>query len=92
MQGVSPEAASGQTNDVLLNQIYTIGNPGPALTTLSTRMRRLTIPTAATPADCTADYGVQEDSLGNVIGAACATNAVPNSANNPYDRSRRSSR
>ena len=84
MQGVSPEGASGQTNDYLLNQIYTIGNPGPGADYFVNEQEETYNPNGATPADCTADYGVQEDSLGNVVGAACATNAVPNSANNPY--------
>ena len=42
------------------------------------------IQTAPSPADCTADYGSQQDSLGNLVGAACATNAQPNSAQDPY--------
>ena len=84
MQGVSPEAASGQTNDVLLNEIYTIGNPGPGADYFVNEQEETYDPAGSAPADCTADYGVQEDSLGKVLGAACATNPVPNSANNPY--------
>jgi hypothetical protein len=84
MQGVSPEAASGQTNDTLLNQIYTIGNPGPGADYFVNEAEETYDPNGPVPADCTADYGVQEDSLGNVVGAACATNAQPNSAQNPY--------
>jgi hypothetical protein len=84
MQGVSPEGASGQSGDFLLNEIYTIGNPNPGADYFVNEQEETYSPTGTAPADCTADYGVQEDSLGNVLGAACATNPVPNSAFNPY--------
>ncbi len=84
MQGVSPEGASGQTNDFLLSEIYTIGNPNPGADYFVNEQEETYDPNGPVPANCTADYGVQEDSLGTVLGAACATNPVPNSANNPY--------
>ena len=84
MQGVSPEAASGQTNDSLLNQIYTIGNPGPGSDYFVNEAEETYDPNGPVPGDRTADYGSQQDSLGNVVGAACATNAEPNSAQDPY--------
>jgi hypothetical protein len=73
MQGVSPEGA----NAGLLNQIYLIGNPSPSADYFINEVEEKYTPTAAgggQPANCVDDYGAQQDSLGNTVGAACGQN------------------
>ena len=70
MQGVSPEGA----NYGLPNQIYLIGNPSPSTDYFINEQEIPYNPAGPPPANCVADYGVQSDSLGNVVGAACGQN------------------
>jgi hypothetical protein len=70
MQGVSPEGA----NFGLPNQIYLIGNPSPSADYFINEQEIPYNPAGPPPANCVADYGVQSDSLGNVVGAACGQN------------------
>ena len=70
MQGVSPEGA----NAGLPNQIYLIGNPGPGADYFVNEQEVKYDPNVGPPADCVDDYGTQQDSLGNDIGAACGQN------------------
>ena len=70
MQGVSPEGA----NAGLPNQIYLIGNPSPIADYFINEIEEKYDPAVGPPANCVDDYGTQEDSLGNVIGAACGQN------------------
>jgi hypothetical protein len=70
MQGVSPEGA----NFGLPNQIYLIGNPSPSADYFTNEQEIAYNPASGPPANCVADYGTQEDSLGNVVGAACGQN------------------
>jgi len=70
MQGVSPEGA----NFGLPNQIYLIGNPSPSADYFINEQEVAYNPAGSPPANCPADYGVQSDSLGNVVGAACGLN------------------
>jgi hypothetical protein len=70
MQGVSPEGA----NFGLPNQIYLIGNPSPSADYFINEQEIAYNPAGPPPANCVADYGVQSDSLGNVVGAACGQN------------------
>jgi hypothetical protein len=80
MQGVSPEAASGQSGAVLNNEVYVIGNPSPASDYFINEdelVYSTSDPNAVGPASCTADYGAQFDTLGNYLGSACAQNPDP---------------
>jgi hypothetical protein len=70
MQGVSPEGA----NAGLPNQIYLIGNPSPSADYFVNEIEEKYDPAVGPPANCVDDYGTQEDSLGNIIGAACGQN------------------
>jgi hypothetical protein len=70
MQGVSPEGA----NAGLPNQVYVIGNPNPGADYFVNEQEIKYDPAVGPPANCVDDYGVQEDSLGNVVGAACGQN------------------
>ena len=81
MQGISPEGA----NAGLANQIYLIGNPSPSSDYFVNEIEEKYTPIITTdaqgnqvvtgqPADCVLDYGVQQDSLGNNVGAACGQN------------------
>jgi hypothetical protein len=70
MQGVSPEGA----NAGLPNQIYLIGNPSPSSDYFVNEIEEKYDPAVGPPANCVDNYGTQEDSLGNVIGAACGQN------------------
>ena len=81
MQGISPEGA----NAGLPNQIYLIGNPSPssdyfvneqetAYTAASGPPAGCVAPTTANPDPQFRDYGLQQDSLGNVVGGACGSN------------------
>ncbi len=70
MQGVSPEGA----NAGLPNQVYLIGNPSPSSDYFVNEQEEAYDPTTGPPANCVYDYGTQEDSLGNVVGAACGQN------------------
>ena len=70
MQGISPEGA----NAGLPNQIYLIGNPSPASDYFVNEIEESYNPAGSPPANCVDDYGIQEDSLGNVVGAACGQN------------------
>jgi hypothetical protein len=70
MQGVSPEGA----NAGLPNQIYVIGNPSPSTDYFTNEIEEKYDPAVGPPANCVDDYGTQEDSLGNVVGAACGQN------------------
>ena len=64
MQGISPEGA----NAGLPNQIYLIGNPSPASDYFVNEIEESYNPAGSPPANCVDDYGIQEDSLGNVSG------------------------
>jgi hypothetical protein len=77
MQGVSPEGA----NFGLLNQIYLIGNPNPSADYFINEIEEKYTPVVqpdgtvtGQPANCVVDYGAQQDSLGNTVGAACGQN------------------
>jgi hypothetical protein len=70
MQGVSPEGA----NAGLPNQIYLIGNPGPSSDYFVNEVEEKYDPAVGPPANCVDDYGPQQDSLGNTVGAACGQN------------------
>lgn len=70
MQGVSPEGA----NAGLPDQIYVIGNPSPSSDYFVNEQEIKYDPAKAAPANCVYDYGIQQDSLGNTIGAACGQN------------------
>jgi hypothetical protein len=70
MQGISPEGA----NAGLPNQIYLIGNPSPSSDYFVNEIEEKYDPAVGPPANCVDDYGAQEDSLGNVVGAACGQN------------------
>jgi len=70
MQGLSPEGY----NAGLPNAVYSIGNPGPGSDYFVNEQEIKYDPNVGPPADCVDDYGTQEDSLGNVIGAACGQN------------------
>ena len=73
MQGVSPEGA----NAGLANQVYVIGNPGPGADYFVNEQEVKYDPNVGPPSGpgaCVDDYGVQQDSLGNVVGAACGQN------------------
>jgi hypothetical protein len=70
MQGISPEGY----NAGLPNQIYLIGNPSPASDYFINEIEEKYNPNGPPPANCVDDYGIQEDSLGNVIGAVCGQN------------------
>ena len=70
MQGVSPEGA----NAGLANQVYVIGNPSPSSDYFVNEIEEKYDPATGPPANCVDDYGIQEDSLGNVVGAACGQN------------------
>jgi hypothetical protein len=81
MQGISPEGA----NAGLPNQIYLIGNPSPASDYFVNEIETKYDPAVGPPAGCVApttadpdpqfrDYGIQQDSLGNTVGAACGQN------------------
>ena len=70
MQGVSPEGS----NAGLANQVYVIGNPDPGADYSVNEQEIKYNPNVGPPANCVDDYGIQEDSLGNVIGAACGQN------------------
>jgi Carboxypeptidase regulatory-like domain len=70
MQGVSPEGA----NAGLPNQIYLIGNPGPSSDYFTNEIEEKYDPAVGPPANCVDDYGVQENSLSQVVGAACGQN------------------
>jgi hypothetical protein len=81
MQGISPEGA----NAGLPNQVYVIGNPSPsadyfvneqetAYTAASGPPAGCVAPTKANPDPQFRDYGLQKDSLGNVVGGACGSN------------------
>ena len=77
MQGVSPEGS----NAGLPNQVYLIGNPSPSADYFVNEIEEKYTPIkqpdgtyAGAPANCVDDYGAQQDSLGNVIGAACGQN------------------
>ena len=70
MQGISPEGS----NAGLPNQIYLIGNPSPSADYFTNEIEEKYDPAVGPPANCVDDYGTQEDSLGNIIGAACGQN------------------
>jgi hypothetical protein len=70
MQGVSPEGA----NAGLPNQIYVIGNPSPSADYFTNEVEEKYDPAGPPPANCVFDYGPQQDSLGNTVGAACGQN------------------
>jgi Carboxypeptidase regulatory-like domain len=70
MQGISPEGA----NAGLPNQIYLIGNPSPSSDYFVNEIEEKYDPAVGPPANCVDDYGAQQDSLGNVVGAACGQN------------------
>ena len=70
MQGVSPEGS----NASLPNQIYLIGNPSPSSDYFTNEQEIAYDPATGPPANCVDDYGTQQDSLGNVVGAACGQN------------------
>ncbi|MDT7810143.1 MAG: hypothetical protein QOJ51_834 [Acidobacteriaceae bacterium] len=70
MQGISPEGA----NAGLPNQTYLIGNPSPASDYFVNEIEEKYDPAVGPPANCVKDYGTQEDSLFNVVGAACGQN------------------
>jgi hypothetical protein len=70
MQGISPEGA----NAGLPNQVYVIGNPSPSADYFTNEIEEAYDPAVGPPANCVDDYGVQQDSLGNVVGAACGQN------------------
>lgn len=81
MQGISPEGA----NAGLPNQIYLIGNPSPTSDYFVNEIETPYDPNVGPPAGCVAptaanpdpqfrDYGIQQDSLGNTVGAACGSN------------------
>jgi hypothetical protein len=70
MQGISPEGA----NAGLPNQIYLIGNPSPASDYFVNEIEESYNPAGPPPANCVDDYGIQENSLGQVVGAACGQN------------------
>ncbi len=69
MGGVSPEAFNAG-----LPQVFVIGNPGPGADYFVNEQEEAYDPNGAPPANCVLDYGVQQDTLGNVIGAACGQN------------------
>jgi hypothetical protein len=70
MQGVSPEGS----NFGLANQVYVIGNPGPSADYFTNEIEEKYDPAGPPPANCVADYGVQKNSLSQVVGAACGQN------------------
>ncbi len=70
MQGISPEGF----NAGLPNQVYVIGNPGPGTDYFVNEQEIRYDPAVGPPADCVDDYGVQQDTLGTTIGAACGQN------------------
>jgi hypothetical protein len=70
MQGVSPEGA----NAGLANQVYVIGNPGPGADYFVNEQEIAYNPAGSPPANCVDDYGIQENSLSQVVGAACGQN------------------
>lgn len=77
MQGVSPEGA----NAGLPNQVYVIGNPSPTADYFVNEQEEKYTPGTPPPANCVLDYGTQENSLKQVVGAACGLN--PNTAGLP---------
>jgi hypothetical protein len=70
MQGVSPEGAIFG----LPNQIYLIGNPSPSADYFTNEQEVGYNPNGPPPANCPADYGIQTNSLSQVVGAACGLN------------------
>jgi hypothetical protein len=70
MQGVSPEGA----NAGLPNQVYVIGNPSPTADYFVNEQEEKYTPGTTPPANCVLDYGTQENSLKQVVGAACGLN------------------
>jgi hypothetical protein len=70
MQGVSPEGA----NAGLPNQIYLIGNPSPSADYFINEIEESYNPAGPPPANCVDDYGVQQNSLSQTVGAACGQN------------------
>ena len=70
MQGISPEGA----NAGLPNQIYLIGNPSPSADYFINEIEESYNPTGPPPANCVDDYGIQTNSLSQVVGAVCGQN------------------
>jgi hypothetical protein len=70
MQGVSPEGARAG----LPNQVYVIGNPSPSADYFVNEQEEKYTPGTTPPANCVLDYGTQENSLKQVVGAACGLN------------------
>jgi Carboxypeptidase regulatory-like domain len=68
MGGISPEGANAG-----VPQIFIIGNPSPSADYYVNEQEIAYTGTA--PANCTVDYGEQQDTLGNDLGAACSPNA-----------------
>jgi hypothetical protein len=70
MQGVSPEGA----NAGLPNQVYVIGNPSPSADYFVNEVEEKYDPAGPPPANCVDNYGIQKNSLSQVVGAACGQN------------------
>jgi hypothetical protein len=77
MGGASPEGANAG-----LPQVFVIGNPNPSADYFVNEQEEAY--TGDTPpANCTLDYGPQQDSLGNDLGSACGTNVNIDDNGNP---------
>jgi hypothetical protein len=72
MQGISPEGARAG----LPNQVYVIGNPSPTADYFVNEQEEAYTPGTTPPANCIKDYGPQENSLGQVVGAVCGLNPL----------------
>jgi hypothetical protein len=72
MQGISPEGARAG----LPNQVYVIGNPSPSADYFVNEQEETYTPGTTPPANCVKDYGSQQNSLGQVVGAVCGLNPL----------------
>jgi hypothetical protein len=81
VQGISPEGV----NSGLPNQVFVIGNPSPSADYFVNEQETFYTAASGPPAGCVApskgnpdpqfrDYGLQQNSLGVVVGGACGSN------------------
>jgi hypothetical protein len=69
MAGISPEGANAG-----LPQVFAIGNPNPGADYFVNEQEIKYDPNGAPPKNCVLDYGTQQNSLSQVVGAACGQN------------------
>ena len=76
LSGVSPEGALGG-----VTQNFLIGNPSSSSDNFSNEVEEAYAPGSPAPANCVLDYGIQKNSSGQTIGAACGLNPLDANGN-----------